>query len=182
MLRNMLVFSLERQGPDMAVERDNSAERLARIDKLMAANPSTPAAPQIARLHASLMVVSVPQGPALAAGRTDAEHLVTLRAWLGWPWQTLDPLAVQVATMGRLRDAVEETDRLMGERKVNGSRPASRRCRFPISAISRIDPTFSTSASGSSCTECSGGASPSASGRVGTEGERRSSTMRATRP
>ena len=31
---------------------------------------------------------------------TDAEQLVTLRAWLGWPWKTLDPLAVEVATMG----------------------------------------------------------------------------------
>jgi hypothetical protein len=52
---------------------------------------------------------------------TDTEQLVTLRAWLGWPWKTLDPLAVEAATMGRLREAVEETDRLMGERKVNGS-------------------------------------------------------------
>ena len=58
----MLVFSLERQGPDMALERDNTAERLARID---------------------------------------AEQLVTLRAWPGWPWQTLDPLAVE-ATMTQL--------------------------------------------------------------------------------
>ena len=24
---------------------------------------------------------------------TDAEQLVTLRAWPGWPWKTLDPLA-----------------------------------------------------------------------------------------
>jgi hypothetical protein len=52
---------------------------------------------------------------------TDAEQLVTLRAWLGWPWKTLDPLAVEAATMGRLREVVEETDRLTGERKVNGS-------------------------------------------------------------
>jgi hypothetical protein len=33
----------------------------------------------------------------------------------------LDPLAVEAATMGRLREVVEETDRLTGERKVNGS-------------------------------------------------------------
>ena len=33
--------------PDMALERDNTAERLARIDKLMAENKSTPAALQI---------------------------------------------------------------------------------------------------------------------------------------
>jgi hypothetical protein len=50
--------------PDMALERDNPAERLARIDKLIAENKPTPAA-QHARLQASLMVVSVPQGPAL---------------------------------------------------------------------------------------------------------------------
>jgi len=31
----------------MALERDNTAERLARIDKLMAENKSTPAALQI---------------------------------------------------------------------------------------------------------------------------------------
>jgi hypothetical protein len=77
MLRNMLVFSLERQGPDMAVERDNTVERLAHLD---------------------------------------AEQLVTLRAWPGWPWKTLDPLAVEAATMGRLREAVDEADRLRGER------------------------------------------------------------------
>jgi hypothetical protein len=56
---------------------------------------------------------------------TDAEQLVTLRAWLCWPWKTLDPLAVEAATMGRLREAVEETDRLVGERKVNGSNSSS---------------------------------------------------------
>ncbi len=54
----------------MPLERDNTAERLARIDKLMAENKSTPAALQIARLQASLMVVSMPQGPSLAVGRT----------------------------------------------------------------------------------------------------------------
>ena len=70
----------------MALERDNTAERLARID---------------------------------------AKQLVALRAWPGWPWKTLDPLAVEVATMGRLREAVEETDRLMGERKVNGLNSSS---------------------------------------------------------
>jgi hypothetical protein len=56
---------------------------------------------------------------------TDAEQLVTLRAWLGWPWKTLDPLAVEAATMGRLREAVDEADRLMGERKVNRSNSSS---------------------------------------------------------
>ena len=54
----------------MPLERDNPAERLARIDKLMAENKSTAAAQQIARLQASLMVVSLPQGPSLAGGRT----------------------------------------------------------------------------------------------------------------
>ena len=54
----------------MALERDNPAERLARIDKLMAENKITPAAQQIPRLQASLMVVSLPQGPSLAVGRT----------------------------------------------------------------------------------------------------------------
>ena len=37
---------------------------------------------------------------------TDNEQLATLRAWPGWPWKTLDPLAVEAATMGRLREAV----------------------------------------------------------------------------
>ncbi len=69
MLGAILAFSLERQGPDMALERDNAAEHLARIDKLMAENTPTPAQQQIARLQASLMVVSLPQGPALAVGR-----------------------------------------------------------------------------------------------------------------
>ena len=54
----------------MALERDNTAERLARIDKLMAENKPTPAAQEVARLQASLMVVAVPQGLALAVGRT----------------------------------------------------------------------------------------------------------------
>ena len=70
MLGPMLAFSLERQGPDMALERDNPAERLARINKLMADMRPTPPQQQIARLQASLMVVSLPQGPSLAVGRT----------------------------------------------------------------------------------------------------------------
>ncbi len=49
----------------MAFERDNPAERLARIDELMADVKPTPAPQQIARLQASLMVVSLPQGPSL---------------------------------------------------------------------------------------------------------------------
>ena len=49
----------------MALERDNTAERLARIDKLTADMKPVPAQQQIARLQASLMVVSLPQGPSL---------------------------------------------------------------------------------------------------------------------
>jgi hypothetical protein len=49
----------------MALERDNPAERLARIDKLMADMRPTAAQQQIARPQASLMVVSLPQGPSL---------------------------------------------------------------------------------------------------------------------
>ena len=72
---------------------------------------------------------------------TDTEQLVTLRAWLGWPWKTLDPLAVEVATMGRLREAVEETDRLMGERKVNGlnSSPTIPVAQAPVSDFSYLE-------------------------------------------
>jgi len=51
--------------PDMALERDNAAERLARIDKLTADMKPVPAQQQITRLHASLMVVSLPPGPSL---------------------------------------------------------------------------------------------------------------------
>jgi hypothetical protein len=53
----------------MALERDNTAERLARIDKLMAEIKPRPAPQQLARLQAPLQVVSLPQGPALAVGR-----------------------------------------------------------------------------------------------------------------
>ena len=56
----------------MAIERDNSAERLARVDKLIADMKPTPAEQQTARLQtlqAPLQVVSLPQGPALAVGR-----------------------------------------------------------------------------------------------------------------
>jgi hypothetical protein len=49
----------------MALERDSSAERLARIDKIVADMKPTSAQQLIARLHASLMVVSLPQGPSL---------------------------------------------------------------------------------------------------------------------
>jgi hypothetical protein len=49
----------------MALERDNPAERLARIDKLMADMKPTSAQQQIARLQASLIVVSLPRGPSL---------------------------------------------------------------------------------------------------------------------
>ena len=47
---------------------------------------------------------------------TDAEQLVTLRAWPGWPGDMLDVLAVEAARMGRLREAVGAADRLMGDR------------------------------------------------------------------
>jgi hypothetical protein len=49
----------------MALERDNTAERLARIDKLTADMKPVPAQPLIARLQASVMVVSLPHGPSL---------------------------------------------------------------------------------------------------------------------
>jgi len=52
---------------------------------------------------------------------TDAEQLATLRAWPGWPWHTLDPLAVEAATMGRLREAVWAADQLMADRVVGSS-------------------------------------------------------------
>ena len=47
---------------------------------------------------------------------TDAEQLVTLRVWPGWPWELLDLLAVEAARMGRLREAVGAADRLMADR------------------------------------------------------------------
>ena len=56
---------------------------------------------------------------------TDAEHLVTLRSWPGWPWKTLDPLAVDAATKGRLREAVLAADQLMADRVVVGSSHSS---------------------------------------------------------
>ena len=52
---------------------------------------------------------------------TEAEQLVTLRSWPRWPWKTLDPLAVEAATMGRLCEAVWAADRLMADRVVVGS-------------------------------------------------------------
>jgi hypothetical protein len=52
---------------------------------------------------------------------TDAEQLATLRSWPSWPWQTLDPLAVEATAMGRLRDAVWAADRLMADRVLVGS-------------------------------------------------------------
>lgn len=56
---------------------------------------------------------------------TDAEQLVTLRAWPGWPWQTLDPLALEAATKGRLREAIWAADQLMADRVVVGSSHSS---------------------------------------------------------
>lgn len=52
---------------------------------------------------------------------TDAEQLVTLRAWPGWQWEILDPLAVEAARMGRLREAVCAADQLMADRVVDSS-------------------------------------------------------------
>ena len=53
----------------MAIERDNAAERLARIDKLMADMKPTPLKQQTTLLQAPVHVVTLPQGPALAVGR-----------------------------------------------------------------------------------------------------------------
>ena len=51
---------------------------------------------------------------------TDPEQLVTLRSWPRWSWKTLDPLAVEAATMGRLCEAVWAADRLMADRRRGG--------------------------------------------------------------
>jgi len=127
----------------MALERDNAAERLARIDKLLADMKPTPAQPQIARLQASLLVVSLGQrdNTAERLARIDARQLMALRAWPGWPWKTLDPLAVEVATMGRLREAVDEADRLSGERMVGRSHSGSSNstAQVPVSDFSDLE-------------------------------------------
>jgi hypothetical protein len=126
----------------MALERDNTAERLARIDKLLADMKPTPAQPQIARLQR--------QGPDIALERDntaerlvriDAKQLVALREWPGWPWKTLDPLAVEVATIGRLREAVDEADRLRGERMVGRSHAGSSNstAQVPVSDFSDLE-------------------------------------------
>jgi hypothetical protein len=52
---------------------------------------------------------------------TDAEQLVALRSWPGWPWKTLDPLAVEATAIGRLREAVRAADQLMADRVVGRS-------------------------------------------------------------
>jgi hypothetical protein len=52
---------------------------------------------------------------------TDTEQLVALRSWPGWPWKTLDPLAVEATAIGRLREAVWAADQLMADRVVVGS-------------------------------------------------------------
>ena len=52
----------------MAIERDNAAERLARIDKLMADMKPTATAQQPLRLQTPVHVVTLPQGPALTVG------------------------------------------------------------------------------------------------------------------
>jgi len=53
----------------MALERDDAAERLARVDKLLAEMKPTPAVQQITRFQAHIRVVSLPQGPALTFSR-----------------------------------------------------------------------------------------------------------------
>ena len=57
--------------PDMTLERDDTAERVARIDKLLAETKPTPAVQQITRFQAHIRVVSLPQGPALTFSRRD---------------------------------------------------------------------------------------------------------------
>jgi hypothetical protein len=52
----------------MAIESDNTAERLARIDKLNAEMKPSPVEQQTARPQVPLEVVQLPQGPALAVG------------------------------------------------------------------------------------------------------------------
>ena len=56
---------------------------------------------------------------------TDAEQLVMLRSWPGWPWKTLDSLAVEATAIGRLREAVWAADQLMADRVVVGSSHSS---------------------------------------------------------
>jgi hypothetical protein len=70
---------------------------------------------------------------------TDAEQLVTLRAWPGWPWKTLDPLAVEAATMGRLREAVADVERLRAERLVNRSSSTIPAAQAPVSGFCYLD-------------------------------------------
>ena len=53
----------------MPLERDNAAEHLARIDKLMAEMKLRPPVQKIARVQSPIQVVSLPQGPALTVGR-----------------------------------------------------------------------------------------------------------------
>ncbi len=69
MLVAMLFFSQERHGPEWQSNGTTRPNVSARIDKLMADMKPTPTKPQTARLQASIEVVSLPQGPALAVGR-----------------------------------------------------------------------------------------------------------------
>jgi hypothetical protein len=65
-----LLLSPRKARLDMTVERDNTAERLARIDKLMADMKPAPLERRAtARVQAPVHVVSLPQGPALTVGR-----------------------------------------------------------------------------------------------------------------
>ena len=129
----------------MALERDNTAERLARIDKLLADMKPTPAH---ARAYARLLPRKARPDMALERDNTaerlariDAKQLVALRGWPGWPWKTLDPLAVEVATMGRLRDAVDDADRLRGERMMGRSHSGSSNstAQVPVSDFSDLE-------------------------------------------
>jgi hypothetical protein len=68
----------------------------------------------------------------------DAEQLATLRAWPSWPWKTLDPLAAEAATIGRLCEAIVAADRVMADRGVGSSNSSvtSSLGQAPVSAFS----------------------------------------------
>ena len=53
----------------MTLERDNTAERLARIDKLVADLKPAPRKPPTTRRQILLQLLSLPQAPALGVGR-----------------------------------------------------------------------------------------------------------------
>jgi hypothetical protein len=67
---------------------------------------------------------------------TDAEQLATLRAWPGWPWESLDALAVEAAAKGRLCEAIVTADRLNADRVVGSSNVTISPEQVPMSAFS----------------------------------------------